>query len=338
MNKLDILNRDKFIEKLIDLTEKIAANNASASFAIDGVWGCGKSFVLDRFEEQLSEIQSEETATDKYFIVRYNCWKYDYYTEPLVAIVTSIIETINKKTNFLKGETREKIKGVLNAVATALLSIPNNAFKNITGVDLGAAFDVVKSGVKSGKEKYDKMQNYDTYFSFNQTLCSLQGVLNEISKQYNIVFLIDELDRCLPEYTIKVLERLHHLNENTSKIVSIISIDKSQLSESIKNRFGFTNVDFYLKKFIQFTVCLNVGTISEKITEKHLDYLSLFDPLLCPVKDSIEEFLQQIFQRIDVREQERIVQRATIVHKLLFDAPKSYVFMCMELLTTVMNS
>ena len=39
-------------------------------FALNGIWGSGKSFVLDMFEEKLSEIQSEETSTDKYFIVR----------------------------------------------------------------------------------------------------------------------------------------------------------------------------------------------------------------------------------------------------------------------------
>lgn len=35
----------------------------------------------------MSEIQSEETSTDKYFIVRYNSWQYDYYEEPLGAII-----------------------------------------------------------------------------------------------------------------------------------------------------------------------------------------------------------------------------------------------------------
>lgn len=338
MERLDILNRKEFVDKLVNLTQNIASHKASASFAINGAWGCGKSFVLDVYEERLSQIQSEETATDQYFVIRYNCWKYDYYEEPLVAIVASILETINQKTNSLEGEHKERIKGVLNAVVTALLSIPNNALKNITGVDLGAAFDVVKSGIKSGKEKYEKMQSYDTYFSFNQTLLCLQGVLNEISKQYTIVFLIDELDRCLPKYAIKVLERLHHLNENTSNVINVISIDKTQLYASIQHSFGFADVDLYLKKFIQFTISLDVGTISEKITDKYSDFTALFDPQLCPVDNSIEEFLQEIFQKIDVREQERIVQRATIAHTLLFSEPKSLCFMCAELLVTVMNS
>ena len=65
---------------------------------INGEWGSGKSFVLDMFEEKLEEIQSEETCTDKYFIIRYNSWKYDYYDEPLIAIVSAIISEIEEKT------------------------------------------------------------------------------------------------------------------------------------------------------------------------------------------------------------------------------------------------
>ena len=95
MAKLDILNREEFVDKLVTLTENISANRTSTSFAINGVWGCGKSFVLDMYEERLNAIQSEETANDKYFVIRYNCWKYDYYEEPLVAIVAAMIDIIS---------------------------------------------------------------------------------------------------------------------------------------------------------------------------------------------------------------------------------------------------
>ena len=46
MDKLDILNRDKFVEQLVRLVENISDNKTSTCFAIDGKWGTGKSFVL----------------------------------------------------------------------------------------------------------------------------------------------------------------------------------------------------------------------------------------------------------------------------------------------------
>mgnify|MGYP003533024634 FL=1 len=45
--------------------------------------------------------------------------------------------------------------------------------------------------------------------------------------------MVDELDRCLPEYSIKVLERLHHLTENTDNVITVLSMDKSQLEKSV---------------------------------------------------------------------------------------------------------
>lgn len=337
MDKIDVLNREKFIEQLVELTENIANNKKSASFAIDGQWGCGKSFVLDLFEEKLSSKQSEESADSQYLVIRYNCWKYDYYEEPLVAIVATILEAINRKTKLIHGEGKEKILGLLKAVGASFLSISNATIKTKTGIDVKAAFDVVKTGLETGKESYEKMNAYDGYFGFKQALHSLQQALNELSKEYTIVLLVDELDRCLPEYAIKVLERLHHLNEDSS-IINVIAIDKDQMINSIKQIFGAVDIEKYLKKFIQFTVKLDLGSISENISDKYPEYIAMFDVDKTPFTDSLEEFLQMIFRDIDVREQERLVEKATITHNLLFKDRKDYSFMCMELLIVVINS
>ena len=42
-------------------------------------------------------------------------------------------------------------------------------------------------------------------------LKQIKDVITKISEELNIVLFVDELDRCLPEYAIKVLERLHHI-------------------------------------------------------------------------------------------------------------------------------
>ena len=101
MEKLDILGRDEFVDNLFRLIENISDNKSNCCFALNGAWGCGKSFVLDMLEERLNPIQSEETNTDRYFVIRYNCWKYDYYEEPIVAIVAALLKAIERKINFL---------------------------------------------------------------------------------------------------------------------------------------------------------------------------------------------------------------------------------------------
>lgn len=339
MNKLDILNREEFVEKLFNLTQQLSFNKKNTTFAIDGIWGVGKSFVLDMYEEKLSKEQSGETNKDRYFVIRYNCWKYDYYEEPLIAIVSAMIETIEQKTKlFFDNEKRSKILGALKAVGLSLLSMANSAIREKTGIDLKKAYDAVKDGADAGAKEYEEKHNYDVYFGFNKVMVALQQSLAELSNEYTVVFMVDELDRCLPEYAIKVLERLHHLTESAKNTITVVAIDKTQLVQSIKNTFGFNECDRYLKKFIEFEIGLNYGKVSEKFIEKHAEYVSLFDKTLFEYNDSIEEFMQAVFQQIEAREQEQLVNRAMLVHKLLFDKPKDYSFMCIEILSVVLQT
>ena len=339
MDKLDILNREEFVEKLINLTQQLSFTKKSATFAIDGSWGVGKSFVLDMYEEKLSQERSEETNKDRYFVIRYNCWKYDYYEEPLIAIVSAMIETIEQKTKlFPDNEEKSKILGGLKAVGLSLLSLTNSAIREKTGIDLKKAYNVVKDGVNEGAKEYEDKHDYDVYFGFNKAMNALQQSLAELSNDYTVVFVVDELDRCLPKYAIKVLERLHHLTEEAKNTITVVAIDKSQLVQSIKNIFGFDECDKYLKKFIEFEIELNYGKISKKFIEKHAEYVALFDKSLVEYNDSIEEFMQAVFQKIEAREQEQLVNRAMLVHKLLFDKPKDYSFMCVEIISIVLQA
>lgn len=337
MDKLDILNRGTFVEQLVRLLNNISGNKTSTCFALNGSWGCGKSFVLDMFEEQLKLIQSEETHTDKYFVIHYNSWKFDYYEEPLVAIVSTMIAAIEEKTKlFPDSQEKREILGMLKATGVALLSIANDAVKEKTGLDFQKAYGIVSSGEKEGAAAYESEHDYDVYFGFNKMLTKLAELLEEISKDYTIVFIVDELDRCIPEYAVKVLERLHHLMENQSNIITVIAIDKTQLVASVKQLFGFENPEKYLEKFINFEIKLDNGSVSELISEKCADYIKLFDKDIFRFDDSVEECIQAIFKGIDIRTQEQLVKKATLVHKLLYTEKRDYSFMCMELLVAVM--
>lgn len=86
---LDLLNRQEFVSRFVRIADVLERNKKSVCYAINGSWGVGKSFVLDMIEE--------EASLSDYWIFRYNCWEHDYYDEPLVAIVASMIEAINKK-------------------------------------------------------------------------------------------------------------------------------------------------------------------------------------------------------------------------------------------------
>lgn len=337
MDKLDILQRDEFVKQIERMIENISENKASTCFAINGKWGCGKTFVLDMLQEKLEVEQNEKIADNKYFIIRYNSWKFDYYEEPVIALVASIVRVIEKKIKLIPdSKTKSKGIGILKAACEALLSVTNDVLKNKIGIDVQKGYEIFKKGNEEGKLEYERKNAYDIYFDLNKVMKELASALESISEEYTILFLVDELDRCMPEYAIKVLERLHHLTEGKSNIITVISVDKEQLKCSIEKIFGIDNPDKFLEKFIQFEVKLDYGDVSEKITDKHADYIALFDYEKFPFNEPFEECLQAIFKEVDIRTQEQLVKKAMIAHKLLYNDKKDYSFMCMELLLAVM--
>ena len=337
MDKLDILQRDEFVKQLERMIENISENKASTCFAINGKWGCGKTFVLDMLQKRLEEKQSEQTADNKYFIIRYNSWKYDYYSEPLAAIVAELMTTIEERTVlFPDSEEKQKILGTLYGIGIVLLTVFGTVAEVGTVLPLKDGIKAAIEGCKEGKNNYKEKHNYDEYLSLRKAIEELNVVLKDLSEKYTILFLVDELDRCMPEYAIKVLERLHHLTEGKTHIITVISMDKDQLKKRVEKIFGIENSDKYLEKFIQFEVKLDYGDVSEKITDKHADYIALFDYEKFPFDEPVEECLRAIFKNIDIRTQEQLVKKAMIAHKLLYNDKKDYSFMCMELLLAVL--
>ena len=75
----DLLDRKAFVARLIDVVEILSENRKNASFAVNGAWGVGKTFVLNRFEEEIAKYPLEEDGPRKYLVFHYDCWKYDYY-------------------------------------------------------------------------------------------------------------------------------------------------------------------------------------------------------------------------------------------------------------------
>ena len=336
MNK-DLLNRQEFVDRVIRVIELQSEQKKTSCFAINGKWGVGKSFVLEMLEEQLEKIQSKETSTDKYMIFHYNCWQYDYYEEPLVAIVASMLDTIDEKDDLIPSGIKTKIKGFLKAVGSALLVKANEAIEKKTGFNPQEVIGVITNAQESSAEKIEEEHRYDSNFIFKATLKKLRETIQELSKDKTIIFVVDELDRCLPEYAIKVLERLHHVFDSIDNVQVILSIDKSQLEHIIKKTFGEnTETQKYLSKFIDFEVNLDEGSFSDKeeFDNKFAFYLNNFEYQNPATKSyQVEEFKTEIFDGIDIRSRIEIIEKCNLLHRMLNEDDKrcDFSIMCIEL-------
>lgn len=314
---IDILNRDNFINQTVQLIKSISSHQGNSTFAIDGKWGCGKTFVLKKIERRLLEDSSK-----KFFVVHYNCWQHDYYDEPLVAIVASLLEYKKIGRNVKKALIKILGKLTQGAVSCASQIFPI--------VSLAKPLLATKEIIQSASEEN---HNYDDYYDFKKALQEIKTQLIKISKNKTIILVVDELDRCLPEYAIKVLERLHHISEGIPNFITIIAVDKSKLERTISSIFGCKNVATYLKKFIKFEIKLDNGKQDgTKFWDKFSSFRNRFDENLFPNLEKQKEFIEELFQGIDARSQEHIIEKAALFNDICFgDEKQDYSMMYMEL-------
>lgn len=333
----DFLNRQDFIQQVKAVIELLSANKKNTCFAISGTWGIGKSYVLDKLEKQLLFRQNEKTALDKYFVFHFNCWEYDYYEEPLIAIVSSMLDDINTKEQLFTETAREHIFSAAKFVFSKLYEGGSKWLESKIGFNPKDITDGLSEIHNGAVKEIDENHQFDKYLDFKQALSTLRDEIKEIASERTIIFVVDELDRCIPEYQIKVSERLHHIFNEIDNMQVILAVDKAQLERTIQKMFGEkVDTQKYLAKFIKFEIELDEGTYNKRFEEAFDYYFNQFDSNGDP---DIDEFKANIFSGIASREKIEIVEKCHLLHNLLKenDEKAHAEFMCVELFLTIVK-
>lgn len=333
---VDILNRQEILDQLMKLLNTVSDSRGSVSFALNGAWGVGKTFVLNRLMKQLLDYQDGE----KFFVFHYNCWQYDYYEEPLIAIVAAMLDSVDKENHLFSQSLREQAQKGLDFAKPVLKKIAKDFIQKKVGVDITdliTFFNDYAETVEGVEKQKADANEYDKYYSFKKAIQSARDGLEELAKERTVVVVVDELDRCLPDYAIKVMERLHHLFGGVSNCAVILAVDKMQLDRTIQQIFGDkTDTSKYLRKFINFELELNAGRISGQFCEKYASYVEKFENILSETEFDFEAFFSALFAGVDARTQERVMERIETVHGILFPGvKKDYSFMCAEVMWVV---
>lgn len=336
---IDLLNRQEFIDRILQVAGALSQNKKNACYAVNGAWGTGKSFVMDMFEKQAKVVGQERTTLSRYLVFHYNCWEYDYYEEPLIAIVITMLDAIDKSVNLIDDATKTKVKDVLKSVAKGLGKKAVATIEEKTGIEIQKAIDIVSDGLQNAEKE---LQNdFDPYRDFKHALHQLQDEVTSLAKEQTVIFVVDELDRCLPEYAIKVLERLHHLFNGISNVQVILSIDKKQLEHTVRQIYGpETDVNKYLGKFINFELDLPTGSFEDqsKLKAKFDGYFCQFECKYSETEENdVDEFCRIIFDEIDIRSRIALLNKCLMIHNILTnDGEKSdYSIMCIEIFLSV---
>ena len=126
-----------------------------------------------------------------------------------------------------------------------------DALKNVIN-DLGdgmskAAGQLIATQMAAEKVRQQEMP---------EQLCALQAALTEGAEAKRVVIVIDELDRCHPDYAIAVLEAMK-LIFNQAGFVFCLMVNADYLENLAKHRFGNLQDDEkYLDKFVDIRLRL----------------------------------------------------------------------------------
>lgn len=260
----DKIDRKEIVNRICLLVDNLQKDQHFC-LALDGEWGSGKSFVLEYIEEELQK-------HEEYIVVKYDAWKNSFYQDPLIAILYCIldsvkeyfyyVDTVEEKfkrvAKFLKGSLQQFLNKAMRKVAenpdieVRKIAIGYYAVKKVAGIIKAFSVNQILS-----YEKFNDFQSYQHLLKQAQTL------LNEIAdyqmykkKQTKLIILVDEIDRCLPDEQLKILERLHHLFDVKNCAV-ICALNKTSISKTFAKTYDGDGKQ-YLRKFFDYVVHLGV--------------------------------------------------------------------------------
>jgi DNA polymerase III delta prime subunit len=311
----DIFGREAIAEKIKGLLE---SDIDLSPMVIDGDWGIGKTVFCHRLINKINESQQLNC-------VYIDAFRADHIDDPLISIISEIGKLVEKNggegklDSFIDGakpfiRTAAKTLGKA-AVSFALKQSTNDIAEGydkeveaLAGASIDASIDLVI------RDKINAEKNLDT----------LHEALKEVTKEKELIILIDELDRCRATFAIDMLETIKHAF-TIPKVKIVIVANASHLETSFRHRYGSNNeTKSYLEKFYKYKYSLpleklNVGYNNiEKNTSnsfKHLLTLkrnsdididfsgSLFktgiEGVIRKASLSLRE-IEQIFKRIEI--------------------------------------
>ena len=263
----DLLGLKEFanrLDKFIATEQKFV--EGSLVIALSAKFGFGKTTFLQMWSSSLKNAEKKE---DKPIVVSLNAWESDYCGDPLYPIISALVERIKKE-----GESPEKLINAAKDLGWAMAAIGGQILKKRSGIDIAAVgkFVLVKRAKRQNELKSD---TFSVYEDRKESMYKLKLVLQDFveSSKRKILFMVDELDRCRPDYAINYLETIKHIFD-VKGAVFVLAADRQQLEYSAKKAFGNLDFEEYYRKFIHREVSL--PEISEesyaKLVSKYVNH------------------------------------------------------------------
>lgn len=270
--KVDLLNNEAIATTIVKLLRD--RPDRPVTVGVHGDWGAGKSSVLEMIEAGFE-------GEAKVLCLKFNGWRFQGFEDAKIALIEGIVTGLIEKRPALT-KAGEAVKDIFRRIdwlkvakkagglaLTAFTGIPtHDQIQSIVGTLEGfladpaklatkdnvvAAIDGVKGLLKPAGESdlTNVPEEINAFRNAFDTLLEKAGV-------EQLVVLIDDLDRCLPDTAIETLEAVR-LFVFTSRTAFVVAADEAMIEYAVRKHFPDlpdttgpqTYARNYLEKLIQ---------------------------------------------------------------------------------------
>lgn len=261
----DHLERKQTANALSDLVDRI---EDPMVIALDGGWGSGKSFFLKCWVGEHLKREGNKTQT-----VYFDAFANDFMDEPMVSLMACLLDRFEElgpeeKSKLDKAKTiARKLGPAALRVSASLATFGATNHLDDVGDAIAEAVgaEVIKSSDtfwKEAQERQGAMQQ------FREALGALTTVEGSVSRK--LVVVVDELDRCRPDYALALLEIIKHFFA-VPNVHFVLGVNLIEIENSVKARYGSgINAGLYLQKFVTLTLNLpeTLSDVSDEDSRK----------------------------------------------------------------------
>ncbi len=245
--KVDLLNNEAIATTIIGLLRE--KPDHPVTIGVHGDWGAGKSSVLEMVEAGFA-------GDDDVLCLKFNGWRFQGFEDAKIALIEGIVTSLVEKRPAMT-KAAGTVKDVFNRIdwlkvakragglaVTAFTGIPTpdqisavvgtleglfaDPSKVATKENLTAAIDGVKSILKPSETR-NVPEEVEAFRKAFDRLLKDAGI-----KQ--LIVLIDDLDRCLPDTAIETLEAIR-LFVFTARTAFVVAADEAMIEYAVRKHF-----------------------------------------------------------------------------------------------------
>lgn len=290
------------------LEEIVCSSETPITIGVYGEWGSGKTSLMRMTQDLLKEKDTLKT-------VWFNAWKFDKSHDLQVALIHTILRKMKEDKNTAEtfkekvGELIEKVNWLGLGKATLSLFPPLASAIQEPGPLLKNPEDIPRKTLELIGDFEDEFKDVTTEY---------------VGDTGRLVVFVDDLDRCIPEKALDVMEAIK-IFLNVQQSVFIIGADKQVIQHGILQRYGKRSekwAKYYLDKIIQVSITpppimkgINIEQFIKKLNIS--DEIKEYTPIIAEAGDNprtIKRLLNQFeIQRILATNRELKVESGIMI-------------------------